>query len=69
VNAINVGATAIKGLFDDQVGVCLNCGTLADPVPNQAKGQRCEACGRPCLVGIAYALEIGAIRVNAEFAA
>ena len=68
MNAIVVEAGDILGLFDDRVGVCLNCGTLTDPVPNEAICLRCEACGQACMAGMNYALETGAFRVDSEFA-
>ncbi len=69
MDTIIVGAADILGLFNDRVGVCLSCGTLADPVPNEAMSLRCEACGQPCMAGMNYALETGAFRVDSEFAA
>ena len=68
MNAIVVEAADVLGLFDDQVGVCLNCGTLSDPVPNEATSLHCEACGEPCMAGMNHALRTGAFRIDSAFA-
>jgi hypothetical protein len=46
-SSIIVRSAEILGLFDDRAGVCLNCGTLADPVPNEAMSLRCESTRQP----------------------
>lgn len=69
MTTIHVSPDSIPDLFTDQVGVCLACGEMADPVPNEALGRLCDACGKPCLVGMKLAVECGAVQVDMERAA
>jgi hypothetical protein len=69
MNSIFVDAATVRELICDRVGVCLRCGSMDDPVTNDAVGRICDACGHPCLVGMDSALEVGAVKVSLENAA
>jgi hypothetical protein len=69
IQPIRVDAQTVHDLFTDQLGVCLACGEMSDPVPNDALGKLCDTCGKPCLVGMTLAVECGAVRVDMERAA
>jgi len=68
--AIIVDGLTVQDLCNDQIGVCLTCGSLSSHrVPNDAKGKPCEVCAEPTLVGMDLALEVGAVRVEMRSAA
>ena len=64
-----VDAPTAAALFRDQVGICISCGSMTHPVPNEAIGKPCDACGLATVVGMDLACELGAVRVSGEMAA
>ena len=69
VDAIVVTANQVVAMFNDQVGVCLRCGGLHNPIPNEAVCKPCEGCGFDTVVGMKMAVEVGAVHVDMERAA
>lgn len=51
-------------VVDGTIGICISCGDIVHGIEPDARGYRCENCGRDTVYGAEEAVLMGAVDLN-----